>query len=134
MTTRAIYILEKYDPQKENGMSSLLDSFLRYVRVDTASDEDSPAAPSTPSQLDLLRMLESELREIGMLDVELSGQGVLYSRMPGAGGGPVIGLIAHVDTSPEEPGSGVNPVLHQGWDGSPIALGSGVTVDPARSV
>lgn len=134
MTARAIYILEKHDPQKENGMASLLDSFLRYVRVDTVSDEDSTAAPSTPAQLDLLRMLESELREMGMLDVELSGQGVLYSRMPGPGEGPVIGLIAHVDTSPEEPGSGVTPVLHHGWDGSPIALGGGVTVDPARSV
>lgn len=115
-------------------MTTLLERFIRYARIDTASSEDSTTAPSTAGQLDLLRLLESELRALGMADVELSGQGVLYAKLPGSGPGPVIGLVAHVDTSPEEPGAGVNPVLHRDWDGLPITLGNGVTVDPARSV
>lgn len=114
-------------------MSRLLDDFLRYVKIDTTPSETSTSSPSTPNQLDLLRMLESELVELGMEDVELSAGGVLYSRLPGTGSGPVVGLIAHVDTSPEEPGSGVSPVLHHGWDGSPIELGGGVSIDPSKS-
>ena len=114
-------------------MSRLLNDFLRYVKVDTTPCEDSSSSPSTPNQLDLLRMLESELVEMGMEDVELSAGGVLYSRLPGNAGGPVIGLIAHVDTSPEVSGTGVNPILHHEWDGSVIELDGGVTVDPARS-
>lgn len=114
-------------------MQRILDRFVRYAGVDTASDESSGSAPSTPGQLDLLRMLRGELEDLGLSDVRLSDGGVLYASMPGLEGSPVIGLIAHVDTSPEEPGAGVVPVLHERWDGSPIHLGGGVVVDPSRS-
>jgi tripeptide aminopeptidase len=114
-------------------MQRILDRFVRYARVDTASDESSSSAPSTPGQLDLLRMLEAELAELGLADARISEGGVLYASMPGPADKPVIGLVAHVDTSPEEPGAGVVPVLHERWDGSPIHLGGGVVVDPSRS-
>ncbi|MBD3278603.1 MAG: peptidase T [Candidatus Aegiribacteria sp.] len=112
-------------------MTPLAERFLRYVRIDTTSDSDSDSSPSTGRQLKFLGLLKDELIEMGMENVELDPLGTLYASVPGPGSGDtVIGLLAHVDTSPEAPGANVEPVLHRNWDGAPIELAEGVTIDP----
>ncbi len=113
-------------------MTGLLERFLRYAVLDTASDESSGASPSTPGQTEFLRLLRDELTSLGMTGVFLGDEGILYARVPGGTGSTPLGLIAHVDTSPEAPGAGVKPVLHENWDGSPIRLGGGVVIDPSE--
>src|SRR5512136_353758 len=114
-------------------MSGVLERFLRYVRIDTTSDESSRTSPTTSCQWDLLRLLEHELQEMGIGEVHLGEHGVLYARLPGGSGGTALGLVAHVDTSSEAPGSSVQPRLHPDWDGSPIELLPGTVIDPAQS-
>ena len=116
-------------------MSELTDRFLRYARINTASDSSSSTSPSSARQIEFLRMLEIELNELGMDDIELDEKGTLYASLPGEGcGDTVIGLLAHVDTSPEAPGENVNPILHRNWDGKPIELCDGVVVKPSETV
>jgi tripeptide aminopeptidase len=118
----------------------LLDRFQRYVRVSTQSDRDATTSPSTARQLDLSRILLDELRAIGLQDAELDGDGYVYATLPAptpaAPDGtpwPVVGLIAHVDTSPDAPGEGVEPLVHEAYDGGVIQLPRGGTVlDPER--
>jgi tripeptide aminopeptidase len=100
----------------------VLERFLRYVRVDTQSAEGVEAVPSTAKQLDLSRLLVDELREIGLDDIELAEHGIVFGTLPGTPGAPVIGLIAHVDTTPEAPGAGVEPIVHEVYAGGPIVL------------
>jgi tripeptide aminopeptidase len=102
-----------------------LSRFLRYVTIDTRSDERSSAVPSTPGQLDLQRLLVSELNAIGLTDVELDANGYVTATVPATSataGVPVIGFIAHVDTSPEMPGAGVKPIVHRAYDGRDLIL------------
>jgi tripeptide aminopeptidase len=103
---------------------SVLDRFLRYVQIDTRADESSSSCPSTPGQLALLTLLAEELRGIGLTDVSLDANGYLMATIPATIGKavPTIGLIAHVDTSPEMPGAGVKPLVHREWDGRDIVL------------
>ena len=115
-------------------MSELTDRFLRYARVNTASDSSSSTSPSSGRQIEFLRMLEIELQELGMDDIELDEKGTLYASLPGEGcGDTVIGLLAHVDTSPDAPGENVNPILHRNWDGNPIELCEGVVINPSET-
>jgi tripeptide aminopeptidase len=101
----------------------VLERFLRYVVIDTQSDPDSKSYPSTAKQLDLSRLLVDELREIGLGDVELTAPGYVFATVPGTvADAPVVGLIAHVDTTPAVTGTGVAPVVHRAWAGEPIAL------------
>jgi tripeptide aminopeptidase len=113
---------------------AVLERFQRYVRVDTQSSRNRTRSPSTPGQLDLARMLVAELHEIGLPDAALDDHGYVFATLPasgGAGDGPVIGLLAHMDTSPDAPGHGVEPLVHRGYDGGAIALPRGGTVlDP----
>src|SRR5689334_13170855 len=99
---------------------AVLDRFLRYVTVDTRADDASAACPSTPGQLVLQEMLAGELRAIGLSDVAIDDNGYLMATVPATVDRdvPVIGFIAHVDTSPEMPGHGVKPIVHTSWDGS----------------
>ena len=88
--------------------TSALERFLRYVRIDTRADESVPTSPSTPGQLVLMRLLESELRGLGLQDVVLDEHGYLMATIPATVSRtdvPTIGFIAHVDTSPEMPGA-----------------------------
>jgi tripeptide aminopeptidase len=103
---------------------AVLERFLRYGRIDTRADDRSAACPSTPGQMTLQRMLERELREIGLVDVELDANGYLMATVPATVDAPVpvIGLVAHVDTSPEMPGADVTPIVHARWDGGDIVL------------
>ena len=103
---------------------SVLERFLRYVQVGTRADDRSTDCPSTPGPLTLQRQLAGDLRAIGHDDVELDGNGYLMATIPATAGvvAPVIGFVAHVDTSPEMPGDGVTPMVHARWDGRDIVL------------
>jgi len=120
-------------PLAEELAPELLERFLRYVRVDTQSKRDRTQSPSTPGQLDLSRMLVDELRQLGLEDAELDGNGYVMATLPSTTNGkaPTIGLIAHVDTSPDESGTGVEPIVHRGYDGSVLNLPrNGAVLDP----
>jgi tripeptide aminopeptidase len=112
--------------------ADVLDRFLRYARVDTQSKRGRDGSPSTPGQLDLLRMLVEELHRIGLEDAALDDNGYVYATLPATDGAPhAIGLIAHVDVSPDAPGAGVEPLVHRDYDGERIELPRGNTVlDP----
>jgi tripeptide aminopeptidase len=119
----------------ESLAEDLLDRFLRYVRVDTQSQRDRTQSPSTPGQLDLARMLADELLELGLTDAAVDENGYVTATLPATidTDAPVIGLIAHVDTSPDAPGAGVEPIVHREYDGARIELPRGGTVlDPAE--
>src|SRR4051812_31736925 len=90
-------------PLAESLAEDLLERFLRYVRVDTQSARDREESPSTPGQLELGALLVQELGEIGLEDVTQDEQGFVFATVPASGGGdgPVVGLLAHLDTSPE---------------------------------
>jgi tripeptide aminopeptidase len=105
----------------------VLERFLRYVRIDTTSDQDSETYPSTAKQRDLGAVLERELREVGLEDVELTEHGYVFATLPGSAG-PTVGLVAHMDTSQDESGAGVQPQVVRNWDGSDIVL----TGDPDK--
>ena len=103
----------------------VLDRFLRYVQIDTQANESSTSYPSTDSQLVLLRRLVDELRAIGLEDATIDQYGYVMATVPATTtkpNVPVIGFIAHVDTSPEMPGAGVKPIVHKAWDGRDIVL------------
>ncbi|MBD3167617.1 peptidase T [bacterium] len=101
------------------------ENFLRYVQVHTTSDEENENTPSTERQWDLLRMLEGELQELGMDDVHISEYGYVYAILPpseGAENAPAFGLLAHVDTSPDQPGDNVKPRIIENYDGGTITF------------
>jgi tripeptide aminopeptidase len=99
-----------------------LSRFLRYVQVDTGSDDASGTCPSTPGQLELGRMLAGELASLGLEAVSLDNHGYLYATVPASPGatGPAITFCAHFDTSPSENGRGVTPRLIEHYDGGEI--------------
>jgi tripeptide aminopeptidase len=101
--------------------ADVLDRFLRYVRIDTQSDPESKAYPSTAKQRDLSELLARELQELGLEDAAVDEHGYVFASLPGSAG-PTIGLIAHVDTSPDESGTGVSPQVVRGYDGGDIQL------------
>jgi tripeptide aminopeptidase len=121
----------------ESLAPDVLARFLRYVRIDTQSRRDRKSSPSTPGQLELGRVLVAELEEAGLEDVDLDENGYVRGTLPanGSGGGGeanVIGLIAHMDTSPDAPGHGVEPIVHRSYDGGVIELPrEGTVLDPA---
>jgi tripeptide aminopeptidase len=113
----------------------LVRRFERYVRIDTQSKRDRTGSPSTPGQLDLARVLVEELGEAGLGDAVLDDNGYVTASLAGngsGGDGPVIGLIAHMDTSPDAPGAAVEPVVHRDYDGGVLELPrEGTRLDPA---
>jgi tripeptide aminopeptidase len=98
-----------------------LQRFLRYVRVDTQSDHFSDARPSTVRQLDLSRLLHGELEELGLEDVVLTEHGYVFATLPGTG--PTVGMLAHVDVSPDAPAAGVSPQVHENYQGGELPAG-----------
>ena len=108
-------------PLAEELAEDVLERFLRYVRIDTQSDDDSETYPSTAKQRDLGELLERELRELGLDDVELTEHGYVFATLPGSDG-PTVGLIAHMDTSQDESGANVQPQVVRNWDGTDIVL------------
>ncbi len=114
------------EPLAATGFERELEErLLRYVRIDTQSDEKSPTSPSTEKQYDLLRLLADELKSIGAADVALTDYGVVLATIPAtdaARDAPTIALLAHVDTAPAFSGAGVNPIVHRNYDGRDIVL------------
>jgi tripeptide aminopeptidase len=107
----------------------LLDRFLRYVRIDTQSSRERSGSPSTPGQLDLARLLVEELRAIGLEDAAIDDNGIVTATLEATvDDAPTIGLLAHMDTSPDAPGAGVEPIVHEAYDGTELALPRGGTV------
>ncbi|MDQ5809098.1 MAG: peptidase T [Actinomycetota bacterium] len=121
-------------PLAEELAPAVVERLVRYARVDTQPVRDRERSPSSEGQLVLLRMLEEELRALGLEDAELDGNGYLFATLPGSDpGAPVIGLLAHVDVSPDAPAAGVEPIVHRGYDGGVLRLPKGDTVlDPER--
>ncbi len=104
---------------------SVVDRFLRYVRIDTQSREGAATTPSTEGQWTLVRMLADELRALGAQDVFVSEHCAVYAGLPANGADPatpVVGFLAHVDTSPAVSGAHVNPVIHRDYRGGDITL------------
>lgn len=111
-------------------ISQLEDRFLRYVQIDTQSDELSAARPTTAGQMTLLRLLERELVDLGATDVVLDDVGWVLATIPAMSDAPAprIALFAHVDTAPAYPGENVQPLVHRNYSGRPIVLPD----DPAQ--
>jgi tripeptide aminopeptidase len=103
---------------------SLLDRFLRYVRIDTQAVEQTTAYPSSPGQLELGRLLVRELHELGVRDAEQDTHGIIMATIPRTTkrAAPTIAWLAHMDTSPETSGKDVKPVVHQNYAGGDIVL------------
>ena len=104
---------------------SCLRRFLTYVAFDTQADENSETYPSTAKQLELLKHLLKELQAIGLKDAAMDGHGYVFATIPATTkktGVPVVGFIAHVDTSPEMPGDGVKAIVHKNYQGQDIVL------------
>ena len=113
---------------------SVLERFLRYVAIDTQSNEESSSQPSEAKELDLLRLLRDELRAMGV-QAELDEYGYVFASIPSniEGKRPAVGFIAHADTAPDASGKDVKPQIIENYDGSPIALkgADGLYLDPA---
>ena len=107
---------------------------LKYAVVRTPSNEDSATVPSSECQFDLARLLEAEMKELGLSDVRLSDQCYLYGKLPataGLEGHPAIGFIAHMDTVSDFCDHEIRPVITENYDGEDLPLGdSGLILSP----
>jgi len=112
--------------QTKPPTESAMDRFLRYVKIDTQSAEDAGKVPSTEKQRDLARLLEKELKELGVQNVRVSENAIVYGMVPGNlpdnSKVPTIGFIAHMDTSPAVSGANVNAIIHKNYQGGDIVL------------
>ncbi len=105
--------------------------FLKYVAVDTQSDEASMTSPSTEKQLVLAQMLADELKELGLEDAHVDAFGVVYAKLSAnAQGFPAIGLNAHMDTATDLSGANVSPRIVANYDGGEIVLNPDVKMGP----
>jgi len=105
--------------------TSVLERFLRYVKLDTASDPASTSTPSTAKQLVLLDLLVEELQGLGLKDAKRDEVGIVMATLPANTAKknvPLIGFLAHVDTSPELSGANVKPIVHRNYDGRDLVL------------
>ena len=112
---------------------TVIERFLKYVKIDTQSDPYSKTCPSTEKQKDLGRMLLAELLEIGITDAEMDEWGYIYATIPSNTDKnvPTICFCSHMDTSPESSGKDVKPIIHSNYDGDLISLPiGGITIDP----
>lgn len=117
----------------ENYKFTVVDRFTKYVKYDTQSDEDSETIPSTEKQKVLSKDLVEELLELGLNDANMDKNGYVMATLPGNSEKdvPVIGFIAHVDTSPAVKASEVDPQIHENYQGGDIEIGNGKIIDAA---
>ena len=112
--------------QPKPPTESAMDRFLRYVKIDTQSQEDQTTTPSTRKQLNLANLLAKELTALGAQNVRVSEFGIVYAMVPGNLADnskvPVVGFIAHMDTSPAVSGENVNAIIHKNYKGGDIVL------------
>ena len=108
-------------------MTRAYERLLKYVKIHTASAEDTDTTPTTARQFDLAHLLADELRALGMEEVYEDEHAYVYAALPasaGMEGEPAIGLIAHIDTVPDFPGENVRPQVIESYDGGVVPLGS----------
>ncbi len=106
-------------------MESVIDRFLRYIKIDTQSARKAMDYPSTQKQLTLAKLLKEELLDLGLADADIDQYGYVTATLPAnvaAEGLPVIGFLAHMDTSPDFSGTNVNPQFIQDYDGGTVVL------------
>ncbi len=105
-------------------MDKVAERFLEYVKHDTKSDDSSDTCPSTKTQYDFGLLLVDELKKLGLADASIDGNGYVVTTLPSNTDKkiPVIGLIAHMDTSPDMPGVNVRPALVKNYDGRDILI------------
>lgn len=103
---------------------TVVERFLKYVKIDTQSDPESSSYPSTMKQFDLAKVLAEELKEMGAEDVELDEKGYVYATIPSTTNKevPVICFCSHMDTSPDSSGTNVKPIIHENYDGRDLVL------------
>ena len=112
----------------------LKERFLKYVAINTRSDENSETFPSTAAEWDLLNALVEEMKLLGLEDVSIDKYGYAMGTIPatkGKEGAPVIGFLAHVDTSPDMSGENVRPRIIESYDGKDIVLNNALTMKVA---
>ena len=122
----------------ESRIERLEERFVRYCKVDTQSDPNSSAVPSTACQLDLSRMMVDELKALGIEDAQLTDYGVVFGTLKGNVEDrkiPTIAFVAHVDTAPSFHAEGVVPIVHKSWDGTAMVLPDdpAVVIDPEEN-
>lgn len=112
----------------------MIERFLKYVSFDTQSAEDSATTPSTEKQLKIASYLKEELKLIGMEEVEMDELGYVYATLPANSEKklPVVGFIAHYDTSPDCSGADVKPRIVDNYDGKDILLSEGIYLSPSK--
>jgi tripeptide aminopeptidase len=113
----------------------LLERFVRYAKIDSQSDRHIEDIPSTKTQWEMAALLKKELEELGLKDIELDGHCYLMARLPASKGcedKPCIGLMAHMDTASDVPGSKVKPAIVKNYDGKVLELSPGIFLDPAE--
>ena len=119
----------------ENYQFTVVDRFLKYVKIDTQSDEDSDACPSTEKQKDLSLLLVDELKALGLTDAHMDENGYVMATLPSNTDKdvPVIGFISHVDTSPAVSGTNVNTQIVKNYQGGDITLANGTVIAEAKN-
>lgn len=114
-------------------MTNIVDRFMGYISVDTQSDEDSTASPSTAKQFDLARKLADEMKAIGVSNVRLDEEHCyVYGEIPSNLEGkevPALGFISHMDTAPNAPGDASNARIHKNYDGGVVQLNDHVSLN-----
>ncbi|MBG0786061.1 MAG: peptidase T [Anaerolineaceae bacterium] len=118
-------------------MESVIDRFLRYIQIDTESARKSDTFPSTLKQLNLAKLLVHELLDLGLSDAAMDGYGYVTATLPAnidASGLPVVGFLAHMDTSPDFSGEHVKAQFIEGYDGSKVVLNAekAIVMDPVE--
>lgn len=113
-------------------MEKVVERFIRYAKEYTTSDPESTSFPSTERQITFMKKLVAELKEIGLQDIEIDKYGYVTATIPANGveNVPVVGFIAHVDTSPDFSGENVNPQIIANYDGDAVKLENGVEINP----
>ena len=113
-------------------MEKVVERFIKYAKQYTTSDPESKTYPSTNRQIVFMKKLVDELKEIGLSEIEMDKFGYVTATIPANGveNSKVVGFVAHVDTSPDFSGENVNPQIIENYDGTPVQLKNGVTIDP----
>ncbi|MDM7924104.1 MAG: hypothetical protein QUS14_17595 [Pyrinomonadaceae bacterium] len=118
----AVSAFAQTNPPVETAMSR----FLRYIKIDTQAVEEAGKVPSSDKQWNLARLLEKELKDLGVQNVRISEHAIVYGTVPGNlpdnSKVPTIGFIAHMDTSPAVSGANVNAIIHKNYQGGDIVL------------
>lgn len=119
------------NPEEFTVKSSLVKRFVEYVKIDTASNDKVECCPSSDGQFVLAEKLVDELKDLGLEDAEVDENCYVTATLPGnVSGNKVIGLIAHLDTSPAASGANVQPVFHENYDGRDLKLKNDVVIGP----